>query len=91
MRRTPIFKVITVVGTGDPSVMSGGISEALLTTQFGLAVAIPIMIIHHFFERRVNKIVGDMEEKGTAFSVILLKTGAVIESDPEIESEAPGV
>ncbi len=86
-----IFKVITVVGTGDPSVMSGGISEALLTTQFGLAVAIPIMIIHHFFERRVNKIVGDMEEKGTAFSVILLKTGAVIESDPEIESEAPGV
>ena len=49
------------------------------------------MIIHHFFERRVNKIVGEMEEKGTAFSVILLKTGAVIESDPEIESEAPGV
>ena len=64
-----IFRVITVVGTGDPRVMSGGISEALLTTQFGLAVAIPLMIIHHFFERRVDRIVGDMEEKGTAFAV----------------------
>ncbi len=78
-----IFRVITVVGTGDPRVMSGGISEALLTTQFGLAVAIPLMIIHHFFERRVDRIVGDMEEKGTAFAVTLMKNGAVIKSEAE--------
>jgi biopolymer transport protein ExbB len=76
-----IFRVITVVGTGDPRVMSGGISEALLTTQFGLAVAIPIMIVHHFLERRVDKITGDMEEKGTAFTVTLIKKGAVLESE----------
>jgi len=78
-----IFRVITVVGTGDPSVMSGGISEALLTTQFGLAVAIPLMIIHHAFERRVDRIVGDMEEKGTAFSVTLIENGAISKSEEE--------
>ena len=75
------FKVITVVGTGDPRMMSGGISEALLTTQFGLAVAIPIMMIHHVLERRVDKIAGDMEEKGTAFAVTLLKGGAITEEE----------
>ena len=71
------FKVITVAGTGDPRMMSGGISEALLTTQFGLAVAIPIMLVHHFLKRRVDKIAGDMEEKGTAFAVTMLKAGAL--------------
>jgi len=67
------FKVITDVGTGDPGMMAGGISVALLTTQFGLMVAVPIMFIHHFFQRKVDKIVGDMQEKGTAFAVTLLK------------------
>jgi biopolymer transport protein ExbB len=69
------FKVITDVGTGDPAQMAGGISVALLTTQFGLVCAVPIMFIHHFFQRRVDKIVGDMQEKGTAFAVTLLKKG----------------
>jgi biopolymer transport protein ExbB len=69
------FKVITDVGTGDPAQMAGGISVALLTTQFGLIVAVPIMFIHHFFQRKVDKIVGDMQEKGTAFAVTLLKKG----------------
>jgi biopolymer transport protein ExbB len=69
------FKIITEVGTGDPGMLAGGISVALLTTQFGLIVAVPIMFIHHFFQRKVDKIVGDMQEKGTAFAVTLLKKG----------------
>lgn len=73
------FQVITLHGTGDPRMMSGGISEALITTQLGLAVAIPIMAVHHFLERRVDKILGDMEEKCTAFTVAMLKNGAVRE------------
>jgi biopolymer transport protein ExbB len=77
------FKVITAQGAGDPSAMAGGISEALLTTQFGLSVAIPIMLLHHLLSRRVDKIVGDMEEKGTAFAVTMIKTGAVIPSEAE--------
>lgn len=67
------FKVITQVGTGDPTMMAGGISEALLTTKFGLATAIPIMLVHHFLRSQVDKIIGDMQEKGTAFAVTLIK------------------
>ena len=71
------FQIITVYGTGDPRMMSGGISEALITTQLGLAVAVPIMILHHVLERRVDRIVGDMEEKGTGFAVALMKLGKI--------------
>ncbi len=71
------FHVITLFGTGDPRMMSGGISEALVTTQLGLAVAIPIMFMHHFLERRVDAIIGDMEEKGTAFAVTLVTNNGV--------------
>lgn len=67
------FQGITAFGTSDPRMMSGGISEALITTQLGLAVAVPIMITHHFFDRRVEKITADMEEKGTALVTALLK------------------
>jgi len=66
------FQVITLYGTGDPRMTSGGISEALITTQLGLAVAIPIMIVHHFLQRRVENLIGDMEEKGTAFTAAIL-------------------
>jgi biopolymer transport protein ExbB len=68
------FQGITVFGTSDPRMMSGGISEALITTQLGLGIAIPITLIHHFFDRRVEKIVADLEEKGTALITILMKT-----------------
>ncbi len=71
------FQIITLYGTGDPRMMSGGISEALVTTQLGLAVAVPIMILHHILERRVDKIIGDMEEKGTGFAVALMKKGQI--------------
>lgn len=67
------FNILTIFGTGDPRMMSGGISEALVTTQLGLAVAIPVMLCHHMLERRVDKILADIEEKGTRFSVALLK------------------
>ncbi|MGM0453516.1 MAG: MotA/TolQ/ExbB proton channel family protein [Thermodesulfobacteriota bacterium] len=73
------FQVITLFGTGDPKLMSGGISEALVTTQLGLAVAIPIMLLHHFLSRRVDKILGDIEEKGNKVTVELLKKGAITE------------
>jgi biopolymer transport protein ExbB len=68
-----VFNVITSVGTGDPKLMAGGISEALLTTEFGLILAIPIMLVHHLLERRVDSIVYDMQEKGTAFIVTMIK------------------
>ena len=69
------FHVITLYGTGDPRMMSGGISEALVTTELGLAVAIPIMLFHTFLSRRVERIAGDMEEKAVALTNIIQRQG----------------
>ncbi len=69
------FRVITLYGTGDPKLMSGGISEALVTTELGLAVAIPIMLLHTFLSRRVDHIVGDMEERSVQLCNIFQRSG----------------
>ena len=73
------FHVITLYGTGDPRMMSGGISEALVTTMLGLAVAIPIMLMYAFLNRRVEHIVGDMEEKAVALTNIIHREITFIE------------
>ncbi len=73
------FHVITLYGTGDPRMMSGGISEALVTTMLGLAVAIPIMLMHTFLSRRVEHIVGDMEEKAVGLTNIIHREITMIE------------
>jgi biopolymer transport protein ExbB len=70
------FRVITLFGTGDPKLMSGGISEALVTTELGLAIAIPIMLLHTLLSRRSNHIVGDMEEKAVSLINIIEKDRA---------------
>lgn len=70
------FHVITQYGTGDPRMMSGGISEALVTTMLGLAVAIPIMLAHTLLSRRVETQISKMEEKAVAFVNLLFKTSA---------------
>lgn len=67
------FQVITTHGTGDPRLMAGGISEAMVTTQVGLAVAIPVMMIASFLGSRAHKLSQDMEEKGLALMGALLK------------------
>lgn len=69
------FHVITLFGTGDPRLMAGGISEALITTMLGLSVAIPIMLAHTFLSRRVDHIVEDMEEKAVGLSSIIMRDG----------------
>ena len=51
------FQSITLFGTGDPKLMSGGISQALVTTQLGLAVAIPLVLLHSLLTGQVNRLV----------------------------------
>ncbi len=65
------FRVITVHGTGDPRLMSGGISEALVTTELGLAVAIPIMLLHTVLARRVDHVIGDMEKQAVHMTTLI--------------------
>ena len=58
-----VFAAIMSQGVGDPSVLAGGISEALITTAAGLAVAIPSLMFHRYFEGRVDDLVLNMEEE----------------------------
>jgi biopolymer transport protein ExbB len=61
------FKLITVFGTGDVKMLSGGISEALITTEFGLIVAIPSLLLHAFLSRKAKGIVDHMEKTAVAY------------------------
>ncbi len=58
------FNVITVAGTGDPKPLAGGISEALVTTMFGLVVAIPALVLHALLSRRSQGIIQTTEKLG---------------------------
>jgi biopolymer transport protein ExbB len=69
------FQMITLYGTGDPKIMSGGISEALITTQYGLIVAVPIILAHGFLQGRIDRIAGLLEEKTIALVNAVKKGG----------------
>lgn len=58
-----VFSEIMVQGTGNAGMLAGGISEALITTASGLVVAIPALIMHRFFERRIQSIVITLERE----------------------------
>lgn len=59
------FQVITLFGAGDPRLMSGGISQALITTQLGLAVAIPLLLLHSFLQGRSSSLVAAFDQTAT--------------------------
>ena len=61
------FNLITLFGSGDPKPLAGGISEALITTLFGLVVAIPSLILHAFLSRRAAAITQSTERFGLTF------------------------
>jgi biopolymer transport protein ExbB len=61
------FNLITIFGTGDAKSLSTGISEALVTTELGLVVAIPALIIHGLLSRMARQKLGDMEQTAVSF------------------------
>lgn len=58
-----VFSVIVTAGVGDPGVLAGGISKALITTAAGLSVAIPSLMFHRFFNGLIDRLVLGMEEQ----------------------------
>ena len=52
-------------GAGNAALLAGGISEALITTAAGLTVAIPALIMHRYFQRKVDTVVVTMEQEAT--------------------------
>jgi biopolymer transport protein ExbB len=73
------FNAVMLGGMGDPRMLAGGISEALITTAGGLAVAIPSFIAYRYLRGKVERIVIDMEKIAVAFADSL---GAKSPSDP---------
>ena len=57
-----VFSAIQLVGVGHASALAGGISEALITTATGLAVAIPALFCHRFLIRRIEELAIDMQQ-----------------------------
>jgi biopolymer transport protein ExbB len=57
------FQAITLFGTGDPKLMAGGISQALVTTVLGLSVAIPLVLLHSVVASRSKALIEILEEQ----------------------------
>ena len=57
-----VFAAITAVGVGNPQILAGGISEALITTAAGLLVGIPSLMFHRYFKGKINELTVDMEQ-----------------------------
>jgi biopolymer transport protein ExbB len=55
------FQTMTLFGSGDPKLMSSGISQALVTTQLGLAVAVPVLLLHSFLKGRANRLIAELD------------------------------
>jgi biopolymer transport protein ExbB len=75
------FNAVMLGGMGDPRMLAGGISEALITTAGGLAVAIPSFIAYRYLRGKVEGIVVDMEKIAVKFADTLGATPQGDESD----------
>lgn len=58
-----VFTVIRIEGVGNADALAGGISEALITTAAGMAIAIPTLVLHRHFTRKVEELVSGMEQE----------------------------
>lgn len=83
-----VFTVITTQGVGNPEVLAGGISEALITTASGLVVAIPSLIFFRYYRGKISKLVVEMEEQ--ALQLIELLHGER-QFDPDEETRRESV
>ena len=60
-----VFTALMLEGAGNANVLAGGISQALITTAAGLSVAIPALMFHRFFLRRIDELVVTMEQEAS--------------------------
>jgi biopolymer transport protein ExbB len=76
------FKLMTLFGAGDASAVSGGISEALVTTELGLVVAIPALLMHALLSRKVKTYYGSLE----SCAVQLSQSKALTTTESNVEA-----
>lgn len=75
------FNAINAGGMGDPRMLSGGISEALITTAAGLLVAIPALIAYRYLRARVDRIVIEMEKRAIELAEAVESAPAAVARD----------
>jgi biopolymer transport protein ExbB len=64
-----VFNVISQIGVGQGSALSGGISEALITTVVGLSIGIPVLIAYNYFIHKSENLILDIEK----YLMVLMK------------------
>jgi biopolymer transport protein ExbB len=76
-----VFNQIRLQGNTDPTILAGGIAEALVTTAAGLMVAVPATIMHRFFNGRITTLILMLEQEA-------LKLVDALHGDRKVESKA---
>lgn len=84
-----VFAVIMEQGAGKAPALAGGISQALVTTAAGLSVAIPAVLFHRFFERRVQDMVVHLEQE--SIKLVDELYGQRAKADADIRDGAPSI
>ncbi|MDD3631213.1 MAG: MotA/TolQ/ExbB proton channel family protein [Atribacterota bacterium] len=79
------FQVISAIGVGNPEALAGAISEALLTTAFGLSVAIPTIVAYNYLVNRVERQIKEMEATSTEILELLSVTRGISEEDIKVD------
>ena len=69
------FQAITLFGAGDPKIMAGGISEALVTTTLGLVTAIPLVLLYALLSSRARLIGESLDEQSASLIANRLERG----------------
>ncbi len=75
------FQAIKIAGDVEPSMVAGGISEALITTASGLVVGIVIQFAHNYFASQIDRIIADMQEHTAGFIDVLAEIGTGAKAD----------
>ncbi|WP_220741663.1 MotA/TolQ/ExbB proton channel family protein, partial [Shewanella schlegeliana] len=69
------FQSLTEFGNSDPKLLSQGISKALITTQAGLLVALPLLLLHYPLKRRAQALSLNMEQQSALLLALNLERG----------------
>ncbi|GAA0355943.1 MotA/TolQ/ExbB proton channel family protein [Bowmanella denitrificans] len=81
------FKMMTLFGSGDPQVVSGGIAQALITTELGLVVAIPALILNALLSRKARAYFHELEDFAIKLSQSEQPANAAVKPAPHILKE----
>ena len=85
-----VFSVITAQGVGSPTELAGGISQALLTTAFGIGIAVPALIFHRYFRGKINDYAVEMEKESIKLLTIAsapLRRATDLKPDAKLQAQ----